>query len=70
MVHPHSMKGIYQSENAPIFASEKAEKWVTYLNKIWSNPESISEIKIRDKIYLNKMNEFIENEYKQFLTAK
>ena len=70
MVHPHSMKGIYQSEKAPLFASEKANEWVTYLNKIWSSPESIPEIKMQDKIYLNKMNEFIENEYKRFLTGK
>lgn len=70
MVHPHSMRGIYQSEKAPLFASEKAEDWIEYLSKIWSDSNSISEIKMQDKAYLDRMNEFIENEYKRFLTVK
>lgn len=70
MVHPHSMIGIFQSETAPIFASEKAEDWVNYINSIWKHPQSIIEIKKKDKAYLDRMNDYILNEYKRFLSVK
>lgn len=70
MVHPHSMKGIYQSEKAPLFASDKADDWTEYLKKIWNtNPTLVENIKEQDKIYLEEMNKFIEHEYQLFLNS-
>lgn len=67
MVHPHSMKGVFKKEEVPLFASDKPDDWVAYLDEIWSNPNEIFKIKKRNKEYLAKMNEFIESEYKRFL---
>ena len=35
MVHPHSTIGIYNRECAPVFASTRAEEWVSHLKSIW-----------------------------------
>lgn len=67
LVHPHSMIGIFNKEKAPLFASSKPEEWVKFLTCIWSSPERIANIKIQNKTYLAKMNEFIINEYNKFL---
>lgn len=67
MVHPHSMIGIYQKDKAPIFASEKAEKWVDYLRDIWNHPEKLTAVKGLDKEYLKNMNRYIIEQYKKFL---
>lgn len=68
MVHPHSMIGIYKPETAPIFASEKAVDWVTYLSSMWSDKRAINDVKERNKIYLNEMNNYIKEEYIRFLS--
>lgn len=67
MVHPHSMNGVFHSDETPLFASDKPEDWVSYLDVIWANPEEIIKIKKRNGEYLAKMNEFIISEYKRFL---
>ncbi len=67
LVHPHSMVGVFKKETAPLFASDKPEEWVKYLETIWSDQEKILDIKNRNKQYLGEMNEFIINEYKRFL---
>ncbi len=69
MVHPHSMAGVFKREQAPLFASEKPEEWVSFLDKIWSNPDEIMTIKNKNKEYLEEMNAFIIKEYKRFLSA-
>lgn len=67
MVHPHSLVGIFQQGDAPIFSSDNAEDWVTYLHKVWNEQGVISNIKVRDHNYINKMNNFVEYEYKAWL---
>lgn len=69
MVHPHSMEGIYNKEHAPLFASDKPEEWVRFLEDVWDNPEKIKEIKSRDKEYLTAMEKFVDSEYERFLRA-
>lgn len=39
MVHPHSMNGIFDKGNAPLFASDKPSEWVDFLHKVWDNPD-------------------------------
>lgn len=69
MVHPHSMEGIYDKDRAPLFASDKAEDWVRFLEKIWGCTRAIEDIKKRDKEYLEAMEKFVDSEYKRFLDA-
>ena len=67
MVHPHCTVGIFDASNAPIFNSVKKEDWVAFLHMIWDSPSMLHEYQNRGIEYMNKMNEFIENQYKQFL---
>lgn len=69
LVHPHSMAGVYKKNEAPLFASEKPEQWVRFLETVWDNPKRIEEIKKHNAAYMKEMNEFIVNEYKRFLEA-
>ncbi len=69
LVHPHSMAGIYDKENAPLFASDSAEDWVRYLQELWSSPSMIVSIKKDNEDYLKRMNYFILSEYKRFLNS-
>lgn len=67
LVHPHSMAGVFRKDNAPLFASDKPEDWVAFLENIWGNLDAINAIKQKDKEYLQAMNEFIVSEYNRFL---
>lgn len=67
MVHPHSMSGIFHKDKAPLFVSAEAKEWVSLLDKVWSNQNEIAHIKASNKSYIREMNEFIINEYKNFL---
>lgn len=68
MVHPHSVNGIFDKSNAPIFVSEKAVEWVDFLKKIWVEDKTkISEIKTENKDYIKRMNTYIINQFKDFL---
>ena len=69
LVHPHSMAGVYKKDEAPLFASEKPEEWVKFLETVWDNPKHIEEIKKQNADYMKEMNEFIISEYKRFLEA-
>lgn len=67
MVHPHSMAGVFDKPNAPLFASSEPKDWVAFLEKVWGNPDAIRDWKKRDEEYMSRLNEFIINEYKRFL---
>ena len=69
IVHPHSMDGIYDKNNAPLFASERPEKWVEFLQDLWNEPSKLVSIKNRNKNYLARMNDFILSEYQKFLNS-
>ena len=67
LVHPHSLAGVFKKDDAPLFASDKPEDWVTFLKKIWGNFDAINAIKQKNKEYLQAMNDFIVSEYERFL---
>lgn len=69
IVHPHSMDGIYDKNNAPLFASERPEKWVEFLQDLWNEPSKLVSIKNKNKNYLARMNDFILSEYQKFLNS-
>ena len=68
LVHPHSVAGIYKKETAPLFVSDKPEEWVAYLERIWSDKATIMKVKEENQKYIESMNEYIETEYKRFLS--
>lgn len=67
MVHPHSMTGIYNKENAPIFASETPQEWLDFLRKIWNDKKYAETIRKNNKIYIENMNKYITEQFKYFL---
>lgn len=67
LVHPHSRAGVFKKDQAPLFATDKPADWVAFLDKVWSDPQVMLDIKARNKTYLEEMNEFIMSEYKRFL---
>lgn len=69
MVHPHSLEGIFQSYDTPIFCSDEPEEWATYLQKVWSDNQMIPSIKQQNRQYMESLNDFIHNEYQSFLEA-
>lgn len=70
IAHPHSVKGIYNLENAPIFSSESPIEWAKFIKSVMCNRDKIVEIKKQDKDYIASMNEFIITEYKKFFNEK
>lgn len=72
MAHPHSLIGIFSPDNAPVFASENANEWVIFLEKIWSGASGVDEIaaiKKQNEQYLKSMSQFIETEYQKFFNC-
>lgn len=63
MVHPHSAKGIFKRNSAPLFSSDKPQDWVDFLQKVWGQKELINKIKLDDKEYIEEMGDFIKSEY-------
>lgn len=64
MCHPHSTKGIYKKEQAPVFASTDYKDWVNELEKLWGKKDFLRE-KHKDGLsYIEDMDRFIVNEYK------
>lgn len=68
LAHPHSTIGIFQQDDAPLFASVKSIEWVGFLKAIWSDTASaqITNIKTQNRQYIEKMNKFIFSEYNRF----
>ena len=52
MVHPHSMIGIYDSQNAPLFSSDQPKAWVDYLFEIWNDKERVIQQKQKCQSYI------------------
>lgn len=69
MVHPHSMNGIFDKGNAPLFASDKPSEWVDFLHKVWDNPDFLDSFRTRNKEYIERMNLFIVDQFEQFLKS-
>lgn len=66
LVHPHSKIGIFDIENAPLFASSKAHEWVNFLKLIWGKSNNILKLKEQNNIYIFNMNTHVKNEYERF----
>lgn len=69
MAHPHSITGIYNVVEAPIFHSTVADEWVEFLKNVWEK-NVIEKIKEKDKLYILSLNEYVKKQYKMFLETK
>lgn len=69
ITHPHSIRGIFHKDSSPIFSSDNPVDWVTYLKEVWGESGFINEIKAKDEKYMNDMNDFIIDQYRQFINA-
>ena len=69
MVHPHSMIGIYRSDNTPIFSSINAIEWTDYLYDLWYIDGCIDIIKQKNMLYMEDMQKFIHSEYDRFFNS-
>ena len=68
MVHPHSMKGVFEKDKTSLFFSDKPQDWIDFLVKLWRTKEIlITDMKKSNGDYMRRMNEFIVNEYIRFL---
>ena len=63
IVHPHSMVGIFEPDQAPIFVAESANDWVETFKVVWSNISVVIEKKNKNKHYLLCLKKYIEEQY-------
>ena len=68
LVHPHSIDGVFEPSNAPVFSSDNPEEWVDYLINIWNDYKQIEDIKKKNKEYIENLDESIKNQYNLFLS--
>lgn len=66
IAHPHSVAGIYDPDNAPVFASTDPNKWVEYIKYHIGNRENTIKLKDQDANYIHNMNEYIKQQYNYF----
>lgn len=69
MTHPHSMIGIFNPNNSPVFASINPKEWINMLEHIWTDIDSISLLKKKNWNYITEMNSYVEKQYYDFLEA-
>lgn len=67
IVHPHSMRGLYDKAHAPMLVAENASEWLSHLEKVWGDRDVIASIKLADAEYMESMQRFIDEEYQRFL---
>ena len=67
LVHPHSSRGIYKPDNAPILICHSCEEWVSALEDIWNGTGRIVSMKLADESYISSLNSFVESEYRRFM---
>ncbi len=67
IVHPHSTHGIYRKETAPIFCCSEPEEWAQMLQEKLDPTFDHKKNRDADRLYIQEMYNFIENQYKVFL---
>lgn len=67
IVHPHSMIGIYKADGAPLFSSKDPLEWTNMIRQLMDEPYRIEEIGRKGLEYIESMNEYICEQYKDFL---
>lgn len=67
IVHPHSMVGIYKAESAPLLCAKDPEEWLKIIRCLVNESERVEELGRKSIEYIENMNEYIREQYKDFL---
>lgn len=67
IVHPHSMQGIYNKDLAPLICAKDPNDWIRFFSIIFKNKNQILDLKKKDEIYIQEMNNYIISQYKIFI---
>lgn len=66
LAHPHSVAGIYDPTNAPVFASEDTNEWLSFIKLVLCNKHEILKIKMKDESYIKNMNKYVTCQFEKF----
>lgn len=67
VVHPHSAEGIYMPQEAPIFMGNTSQDFAMHLIKALSDIELRKIYSHKSIIYIQTLNQFIEQQYRKIL---
>lgn len=65
--HPNGLVGIFKEKESPVFSSSKAWDWLNFLKTVWESHGAIIEIKVKNRSYIQQMNDYIIEQYKIWL---
>lgn len=69
MTHPHSTRGIFKKESAPVFTSLEAAEWAERLKLLWGSRELLEKASRESVAYIEEMNGCIVENYRKFLNS-
>lgn len=61
---PHSARGIFRPEQAPLITAETPEDYVNSIMKYIGVPEAVAEIREKCRIYIEALDKHIEEQYR------
>lgn len=67
LAHPHSLEGIYKKDRVPIVSCRKVDDYLAILEKVISGKLNFSEIDHKCQNYIEDLNTYILNNYKEVL---
>lgn len=68
IVHPHSMTGIYNTNQAPLLSASSPKEWIDIIEPLIDDTKRIKELSQKSISYIEEMNRFIQMQYEDFLT--
>ena len=61
------MQGIYNKDLAPLICAKDPNDWIRFFSIIFKNKNQILDLKKKDEIYIQEMNNYIFSQYKIFI---
>ena len=65
VVDPHSTEGLYDAKHVPVVVAPSKEIYIDTLKIALSNTDNLEIQKIKCENYINRMNQFIKEQYKE-----
>ena len=65
VVDPHSIEGLYDTKHVPVVVAPSKEIYIDTLKSALSNTANLEIQKIKCENYINRMNQFIKEQYKE-----
>jgi hypothetical protein len=67
LAHQHSLEGIFEREKAPVYECNTPEDYLNVLDKVWNGIYNYKSTESNCESYIQSMNSYIKNIYKQIL---